>query len=419
MSEFVRGPYTTPATWRPHSNDLPLNEWDETDEEKTRYYSVQTDEGKAGLLASLLTQLFDLADYSIHLSLWYAAFDLFLAGPPEKFDDWKWDQIVQIDGDGTPHLQEFVEMLTRRLLGRFRFMKEQPYEELLTVVRNLYLMVFSAGMNRRGYEDWQDTLDHFVEVVNNCPLYCIESLVDEPVHPQNMELFEVSQIPTYSEKSVLCTVNVLGDVIRTPELKEFPLEFHFVEQEKLTEKYAAATPEGKANMLASLYVLLIGYDDKLLNFALWNAAYKKFLLRHSPTFTYWGPKEDLIDNTKHFVDNLTEITNKRFSVCFEQDRWSWSGCWEDFVYMTWSHYEMVFCAACQLCTLPLGERRPWFIQVVNTLRLYSFSDLVQPFSSRLVHSSDERSKYAAKPKKTKKGPKIVEVRDASPVRAKK
>ena len=419
MSELVRGPWTTPATWRPQLNDLPLNEWDVTDEEKTRYYSVQTDEGKASLLASLLTQLFDLSDYSLHLSLWYVAFDLFLVGPPEKFDDWKWDRIVEIDGDHVPHVQEFAERLTRRLLKRFDCMKKEPYEELLAVVRNLYLMVFSAGMDRRGDDDWQETLDYFIEVVNNDPLYSIDSLVDEPVHPKNMEVFEVSQIPTDSEKFVPCTMNVVGDDIRIPELKEFPLDFRFVEQEKLTEKYAVASPEGKANMLASLYVMLIGFEDKLLSFALWNAAYKKFLLRHSPTFTYWGPKEQLVENDKHFLDNLTEITNKRFSVCFEQDRWSWSGCWEDFVYMTWSHYEMIFCAAYQLCPLPVAEKRFWFTQVVNTLRRYRFEELVKPPTSNLIHPSEERTKPVAKPKKTKKAPKIVELRDASPVRTKK
>ena len=415
MQDLVRGPFTTPATWRPQLNDFPLEEWDETDEEKTRYYSVQTDEGKASLLASLLTQLFDLSDYSLHLSLWYVAFDLFLAGPPEKFDDWKWDQIVEIDGADTPHVQEFAEMLTRRLLGRFRFMKEQPYEALLSDVRKLYLMVFSAGMDRRGNEYWQETLDYFVEVVNNDPLYSISSLVDEPVHPENLKLFEASEIPADSEESVPCTLNVLGDVIRIPELKDFPLDFRFVDREELEKKYASASPEGKANMLASLYVLLIGYDDQLLNFALWNAAYKKFLLRHTPTFTYWGPKEELVDNGKDFLDNLTEITNKRFSVCFEQDRWSWTGCWEDFVYMTWSHYEMVFCAAGKLCPLPGAHKRPWFIAVVNTLRRYRFDDLVKPFASNLIHPSD----YTPNQKKTKKGPKVVEVRDASPVRTKK
>lgn len=415
MPDLVRGPFTTPVTWRPQLNDLPLEEWDETDEEKTRYYSVQTDEGKASLLASLLTQLFDLSDYSLHLSLWYVAFDLFLAGPPEKFDDWKWDQIVEVDGDGIAHLQEFVERLTRRLLNRFDCMKKEPYEALLSDVRKLYLMVFSAGMDRRGNENWQETLDYFVEVVNNDPLYSISSLVDEPVHPENLKLFEASEIPADSEESVPCTLNVLGDVIRIPELKDFPLDFRFVDREGLEKKYASASPEGKANMLASLYVLLIGYDDQLLNFALWNAAYKKFLLRHTPTFTYWGPKEELVDNGKDFLDNLTEITSKRFSVCFEQDRWSWTGCWEDFVYMTWSHYEMVFCAAGKLCPLPVAEKRPWFIAVVNTLRRYRFDDLVKPHASNLIPPSDERPKH----KKTKKGPKVVEVRDASPVRTKK
>lgn len=426
MSDRTSAWFTTPDTWLPELEDFPAITNPNSVEEQTTAYAKQSAAGKASLLSTHFVQCFGYNDPKLSLGLWYKAYEIFVGELPNEYSNWKVDDLQKPCDKDLEGINTFLDFMNKRMTLKFSSLPADQWDDLSGYIKDAYLYVFSAAFyifkKNSSNETDRDVLEHFAA--------CIEEQ-----YYDFTELTQTFEDPMIFTPSPEDTENLTKDVrisSHLPEMLElkpgldfFPLMLEVSSKEKMNELYEGASQIGKANILASLYVSLIGFVDPLLAFGIWNAAYDIFLDYQPPTFSDWG-RPAQIDEKDSLILGTTYSVVSRFYVCFNEDQHAW----QELYILTWHHFELIFNAASCHSVLPVSERDYWMRGVVNNLVCYSFDELADPQHCNFVYVPSDKAKQEAKSavtpkvsekkkKKKTKGPKIVELRDASPERKKK
>jgi hypothetical protein len=409
MQHRTSTPFSDPSHFVPQPADFPINESSDTHEVQSTRYEAESVAGKASLLSTLFVHLFGYRDKYFNHALWLQTLEIFSKNPPAKFTNW-YNRVAQpIIEEQAIDLTAFVTELSLRLVRNFNTIDEDALEKLQDLVEDSYQMIFWAACGRfkASPSEWYTgpanvPLIYFIEVVNTQPFYDFGDLIrcDVEVEPNFDDDYAVYHHRN-SNRKVRC-VSFLPELLdHRPSLDQFPLKFKQCPVEHLTAMYAFASRSGRANMLASLYVALTGFEDKTMCFALWNAAYDQFQEWQTPTFTHWYEREDLSSSEGDFLAELSSITVERFYDCFGEN----DSAWSNFFIATWQYYEMVFGAAYSQFEFSKISPETCFRKITNELSFFDLADLTNyPHRSR----SSRRSK--------EKLPADNTGRDASPVR---
>lgn len=397
--------FSEPANFLPQPSDFPISKCQYTPEAQSALYKAETIAGKASLLSTLFVQLFGYRAKYLNHALWSEAWQIFSTNPPAEFTSWYTDEIVEIHEDDSMNLNTFIDLVSERLLMNFDEIDREGYRRLERLVRETYFMIFSAALMRFKTEPGQwyhgpksTAILYFVETVNNRKFYDFDDLtrcLEEPelfVPKPSGEEEEPWQWPR-------CALHIPVMLEFKPGLAHFPLQFEGCTAKEVDEMYLKATKNGRANLLASLYLGLTGFKNQIFAYALWNEAYDMFLVNQPETFTQWGEREQ-IHECDSFVDAIARTTTARFYSFMKND----PSAWDSFYIMTWQYYELVFGAA--YCHYRKRQQVPeiWFKQCTNLLCVYDFEDLTR--TNRILETlpGNKQSNRS---------------RDASPVRQKK